>query len=107
MSDVGFDRWLAETIADPPPKIRPLPAEAAAALFNAQVAVRDDPVRARIESAEAVQSRFFMKCLRLSGGSLEVMEALLRDEPVPISRLDPSWIGRYGLREVRGVAGGG
>lgn len=30
--------------------------------------------------------------------SLEICEALLRGERVPVSRLDPRWVKRYGLR---------
>lgn len=64
---------------------------------NARLAVDRDPVRLRLESREAQASRLWIKALRLCGGSLEVFEALLRDEKVPRSRLDPNWLKSYGL----------
>ena len=32
--------------------------------------------------------------------NIAICEALLRGEHVPISRLDPDWVRRYGLRET-------
>lgn len=31
--------------------------------------------------------------------SIDILEALLRGEHVPLNRLDPAWVRRYGLRE--------
>lgn len=35
--------------------------------------------------------------------SIEVCEALLRGESVPLSRLDPVWVRRFGLKEEEAV----
>jgi hypothetical protein len=31
--------------------------------------------------------------------TIEIAEALLRGDPVPINRLDPVWVERFGLRQ--------
>jgi hypothetical protein len=104
-ADRAFDRWVDEIRVNPPP--RPILSRGAAlARENAELAVRDDPVRMQLESVEAVAGRAMWKAMMLSGGSLEICEALLRDEPVPLSRLDPEWVERYGLREGREDGGG-
>jgi hypothetical protein len=33
--------------------------------------------------------------------SLEVCEALLRGESVPLEKLDKDWVGRFGLKAVK------
>lgn len=66
-------------------------------LENARLAVEHDPVRLRLESREAQATRLWIKAMRLAGPSLEVFEALLRDEKVPRSRLDPKWLKSYGI----------
>ena len=48
------------------------------------------PTRERREAQE------ILKAVRLSP-SLEICEALLRGEKVPLSRLDPKWAKAYGL----------
>jgi hypothetical protein len=63
---------------------------------NAAVAVRDDPLSLWLESEERRQSLDFLKAIRLAP-TLEVCEALLRGEKVPVSRLDPRWRKAYGL----------
>lgn len=36
----------------------------------------------------------------LSAGQLAICEALLRGEHVPLERLDPYWVRKYGIREA-------
>jgi hypothetical protein len=69
---------------------------AVAALENARLAVEEDPERIRLESQEREESLEVIKAMRLAP-TLQVFEALLRDEEVPISELDPEWVKAYGL----------
>lgn len=86
-------------------RTRPLTPGAREALRNAELAVRYDPVATEAVSLRRQRGRVFAQCLRLAP-DLETFEALLRDDEVPISRLDPYWVERYGLREGQGVGGG-
>ncbi len=70
----------------------------AAVLENARLAVEFDPIVRFNESDEAAEGRLWLKALRLSGGSLDVFEALLRGERVPVSRLDQQWRRAYGRK---------
>jgi hypothetical protein len=65
-------------------------------LEAADLAVTDDPVRLWLESRERRESLGLIKVVRLAP-TLEVAEALLRGERVPVSRLDPEWAKAYGL----------
>lgn len=38
------------------------------------------------------------KAVMLSGGNLAICEALLRGEHVPIDKLDPVYVAKYGMR---------
>lgn len=56
-----------------------------------------EPVLAKFrDSAARREGREMIKAVRLAP-TLEVCEALLRDEPVPKSRLDQEWLSRYGV----------
>jgi hypothetical protein len=79
-------------ISPTPPRSR----GAIRALENAQLAVEQDPVRLELERAQRAKSTSFAKAFRLAP-SVEVLEALLRGERVPVSRLDPEWAKAYGL----------
>lgn len=46
---------------------------------------------------DAAWDRHFVKAMLLAGPSLEVCEALLRGEQVPVARLDQNWAREYGL----------
>lgn len=100
MSDRGFDRWVDELRANPPART-PIRPGAERAKENAEKAVAHDPVALASASEEARESRRWHRRLRLSP-NLEVFEALSRGEAVPVSRLDPEWVERYGLREGQG-----
>lgn len=50
-----------------------------------------------LDTVEWRRSLILMRAIRLAP-TLEVCEALLRGERAPISRLDPEWTRRYGLR---------
>ena len=67
------------------------------ALANAEAAVRDDPVRLAAESAERECSRRLWRALVLAP-TVEIAEALLRGEAVPLDRLDREWVTRLGRR---------
>lgn len=54
--------------------------------------------RARWNSEEARAGRRMWRNMCLSGGSLEVFEALQLGESVPIELLDPAQVKRFGLR---------
>lgn len=55
-----------------------------------------EPVLAKCrDSKERRETAFIFKCLRLAP-DLETMEALMRGEQVPKSRLDPKWAKAYG-----------
>ena len=62
---------------------------------NAQWVVEEEDRRRN--TVEAKQSRFLHKCLCLAT-SWEVFEALVRGESVPIGRLNPEYVQRFGLR---------
>jgi hypothetical protein len=64
---------------------------------NARLAVEYDPVCTTMESAQARASRRLWKAIMLAP-SLEICEALLRGESVPLDRLNPEWVKRFGLR---------
>jgi hypothetical protein len=64
---------------------------------NARQAVEHDPIVAALATAEAAWDRYFWKCLMLAT-DLETLEALLDGETVPIDRLDPEWMERFGRR---------
>lgn len=49
------------------------------------------------DTRERRESLVILRALRL-GPTLEVGEAILRGERVPVSRLDPYWARAYGLR---------
>ena len=66
-------------------------------LDNAHGAVEFDPVRLAAESAERTYWRHVWVAIVISP-SLEVCEALLRGESVPVSRLDATQLRRFGLR---------
>jgi hypothetical protein len=65
-------------------------------LENAQLAVDHDPRRADSHPGWEASRRMW-KILMLSP-TLEIFDALIRDEPVPLSRLDAQWAHRFGLR---------
>jgi hypothetical protein len=67
------------------------------ALENAQRAVEEDPVCRAGESAEREWARDFWQALMLAR-DLETLEALLDGEQVPLNRLDPVWMARFGRR---------
>jgi hypothetical protein len=71
---------------------------AAEALDNAFTAVDLDPVRLAAESATREASRRVCRAVMLSP-SIEVCEALLRGETVPVDRLDPKWVAAFGRRD--------
>jgi hypothetical protein len=48
------------------------------------------------DTKERRESLFILKCLRLAK-DFEAMEALMRGEKVPRSRLDPYWVEAYGM----------
>jgi hypothetical protein len=73
---------------------------AAAVLANAREAVDHDPMRVASESGESRAWRQFWRAVVLSP-SLEVCEALVAGESVPLDRLDPEWSRRFGLIEER------
>ena len=52
-----------------------------------------DPGRLTDEQVEVL-----WQAVMLSGGSLQVCEALLRNEAVPLELLDAKWVGRFGFR---------
>jgi hypothetical protein len=64
---------------------------------NARHAVERDPVRLAAESAEREASRRLWRAIVLAP-TLEVAEALLRGEAVPLDRLDAEWVIRLGRR---------
>jgi hypothetical protein len=66
-------------------------------LENARLAVENDPVRIAMESEAARASRRLYKAMMLAP-SIEICEALLRGENVPIERLNPIWVRKFGLR---------
>lgn len=56
-----------------------------------------EPVLAKYrDTKERREAQEILKAVRLAP-SLEVCEALLRGEKVPISRFDPQWARKYGL----------
>ncbi len=79
------------------PRARPLSPGAARALENAELAVREDPVRLAAESSARVASRRLWVGVVLSP-TLEILEAWLRGE-APVELLDPAWVER--LRRPR------
>jgi hypothetical protein len=66
---------------------------------NAEIAVRDDPVRISAESAERRASRRVWRALVVAS-DLETCEALLRGEAVPVDRLDAEGLARFVDRET-------
>ena len=68
------------------------------ALQNAAYAVQHDPVRHHLESDSRRAASRLWKIIMLSP-TLDILEALCRNEPVPIERLDPEWVKRFGLRD--------
>lgn len=55
-----------------------------------------EPLLARYRDSNLRRwSQFAAKCVRLAP-NLETCEALMRGEKVPMSRLDPEWVRRYG-----------
>lgn len=69
------------------------------ALTDARLAIALEE-EARQADALTVQAwRRVWRAVMLSP-SLEVCEALLRGERVPLDRLDPDWVRRFGLRRA-------
>lgn len=68
-------------------------------LDNAREAVERDPVRIVAESAERAASRSLHRAVLLAP-SVEVCEALLRGEPVPVDVLDVEQLARFLPPEV-------
>jgi hypothetical protein len=66
-------------------------------LDNARRAVELDPVRLAAETDERRYWRYFWVAIVLSP-ALEVAEALLRGESVPLARLDAAAVTRFGFR---------
>lgn len=66
-------------------------------LDNARLTVELDPVRLAAESDERTYWRHFWVAVVVSP-SLEVCEALLRNESVPVARLDATQLRRFGVR---------
>ncbi len=58
-------------------------------------------VEAEESAAQSIQSQRGRRLWRaiVLATSLEVVEALLRGESVPLGRLDPEWVARLGRRE--------
>jgi hypothetical protein len=50
------------------------------------------------QTDEWKQRRRLDKAIRLSNGNLTICEALLRGEHVPVDRMAPEWVKRYGIR---------
>jgi hypothetical protein len=69
------------------------------ARLTAVEAVELDHVRRRWEAADREALNRLWKAMVLSP-TIEVCEALLRGEAVPVDRLDPAWALRFGLRET-------
>lgn len=90
-----LDDWPQRLVATAKPRSQPISDGAQAALDNALVAIRDDPL-IRWGASDHRAGLYWQMALRLSP-SLEVFEALLRGEKVPRSRLDPTWAKAYGL----------
>jgi hypothetical protein len=66
-------------------------------LDNARRAVELDPVRLAAETDKRRYWRHFWVAVVISP-ALEVCEALLRNESVPVARLDAAALRRFGLR---------
>lgn len=67
------------------------------ALQQAQDAVDNDPARQYLESHTAHHYRRFWKAVMLAP-NLETCVALLNGQTVPVNRLDPEWVRRFGLK---------
>lgn len=57
------------------------------------IAIEEHERRRRAQTAES----WLYRAVTLAP-TIDVCEALLRGEKVPVSRLDPAWARRYGLR---------
>jgi len=66
-------------------------------LENGHKAVDSDPVAQHLESAEREWAGELWRALCLAP-DLETLEALLDGESVPLTRLDPYWSKRFGLK---------
>jgi hypothetical protein len=70
---------------------------AEAARANAAWVIRQEELERGLREPERRQWLNFLKALRLAK-DVETFEALLDGESVPLSRLDPEWMARYGRR---------
>ena len=70
---------------------------ACAALANARWVVEQEEVERRLVNPERDRWRRFFKALVLAQ-DVETFEALLEGERVPLDRLDPEWVARFGRR---------
>jgi len=70
---------------------------AAAARTNAAWAIELEDEARRLHEPEAAAWRAFWRALVLAP-SVEILEALLRGEGVPLDRLDAEWVQRLGRR---------
>lgn len=70
---------------------------AEAARANAAWAIEQEELERQLQNPERHALNRFWRALMLARDP-ETMEALLNGERVPIDRLDPDWVERFGLR---------
>lgn len=64
---------------------------------NAALAVDLDPVRLQRETAAWRAGNRLWRAVMLAP-TAELCDALLRGQHVPLERLDPAWVAKFGLR---------
>ena len=69
------------------------------AVANARWLIEQEEIERRLLEPERKQWLRFLKALRLAL-DVEAFEALLDGESVPLDRLDPAWVKRFGLRSA-------